>query len=215
MRYLLIGLLVTFLAIGLMAAVADTQHDLSSGSAATFNDAAVQATNTDQICVFCHTPHQPAGVTVLPLWTHTLSTQTYTEYTGYDIQATINNLDAGTGVTNLCLSCHDGSLGVGNLYKDPSSGVPDNFAAQIGVANDAYIGVDLSNDHPVNFAFDNALYLADGELNDPAGAAIQALLTSTDEMHCHSCHDVHDDTNGDFLVMSNAASALCLTCHAK
>ncbi len=34
-------------------------------------------------------------------------------------------------------------------------------------------------------------------------------------VECATCHNVHDNTSGTFLRMSNASSALCLTCHNK
>jgi predicted CXXCH cytochrome family protein len=203
------------------AQIADTVHDLSSGSAATFNDANLQSTNVNEICVFCHTPHQPATIFIDPLWNHTLSAETsYGVYDSPTMDADTLAVGAiadvaGTGSTSdLCMSCHDGTVAVGSLYNDPSAGVPDNSTDMIGAANSAYIGNDLTNDHPVNFTFANELYVADGGLNDPAGAGIQALLIGG-TVQCSSCHDPHDNTFGSFLVMSNAGSALCLTCHDK
>jgi predicted CXXCH cytochrome family protein len=203
------------------AQVADTQHDLSSGSAGTFNDAALQSTNIDEVCVFCHTPHQPSTVFTDPLWNHTLSAET--SYGVYD-SVTLNADDAVTGAiaevaasgatSDLCMSCHDGTIAVGNLYNNPNAGVPDNSTDAIAPANSAYVGTDLTNDHPVNFEYDAELFGLDNGLNDPSGGAIQALLIGG-YVQCSSCHDPHDDTNGSFLVMSNATSALCTTCHNK
>ncbi len=34
-------------------------------------------------------------------------------------------------------------------------------------------------------------------------------------VECATCHDPHTPTNGTFLRISNAGSAVCLTCHAK
>lgn len=34
-------------------------------------------------------------------------------------------------------------------------------------------------------------------------------------VECGSCHDPHNTTNGTFLRISNAGSAVCLTCHNK
>jgi predicted CXXCH cytochrome family protein len=34
-------------------------------------------------------------------------------------------------------------------------------------------------------------------------------------VECASCHDPHNVTNGTFLRVSNAASAVCLSCHVK
>ena len=76
------------------------------------------------------------------------------------------------------------------------------------------IGMDLTNDHPVNFDYDAALFGADGELVDPTDGAVAPLLFGG-KVQCSSCHDVHDPTHVPFLVMDNSGSTLCLTCHVK
>jgi len=220
MKKLLVTLSVLMMCLGVSAQVADTVHDLSSGSAGPFNDAALQSTNVNEVCVFCHTPHQPTGVTTDPLWNHELSAET--SYGVYDSPTMDADAIAGgpiadvagSGTTSdLCMSCHDGTIAVGSLYNDPSA-VPDNSTDAIGAANSAYVGADLTNDHPVNFTYAAELFGDDNGLNDPSGAAIAALLIGG-TVQCSSCHDPHDNTNGAFLVMSNAASALCTTCHNK
>jgi hypothetical protein len=63
-------------------------------------------------CTFCHAPHSGLGA-VSPLWNQKLSTQTYTPYTSttYIEQG---NTQPTLGITSsLCLSCHDGTVGVG------------------------------------------------------------------------------------------------------
>src|SRR5579864_3742814 len=63
-------------------------------------------------CTFCHAPHSGLGGNT-PLWNQKLSTQTYTPYTSttYHQQG---NTQPTLGVTSsLCLSCHDGTVGVG------------------------------------------------------------------------------------------------------
>jgi predicted CXXCH cytochrome family protein len=83
-------------------------------------------------------------------------------------------------------------------------------------------GTDLSNDHPISFAYNNALYSADGELNDPdndlsgLGGTIAADMLFSGDMECASCHDVHNSENNTaLLLIDNVGSALCLTCHDK
>ena len=77
------------------------------------------------------------------------------------------------------------------------------------------LGTDLSDDHPINFTYDDALASADGGLNPPSSTpAVQALLIGG-TVQCSSCHDPHDDTYPPFLVTDNTNSALCTTCHIK
>jgi predicted CXXCH cytochrome family protein len=78
-----------------------------------------------------------------------------------------------------------------------------------GTAN---VGTDLTNDHPVNFAYATSL-AGDTGLN-PVTAPVANLLVGG-SVQCSSCHDVHDPTNSPFLRMSNTGSALCIVCHNK
>ncbi len=185
---------------GAVAQVSGTAHDLSG-----------QGTNpTNEVCVFCHTPHGASPS--VPLWNHTLSTQAYTEYTSPTMDSTsVGPLQGGTGVSNLCLSCHDGSVALSSLVNNPPTGDPG-----IGVmgAVNANLGTDLSNDHPVNIIYDEAV---DAELVARATVLLTLDLfgAGANELQCASCHDPHNDSNNPFLVISNAGSALCTTCHIK
>ncbi|MCP4592946.1 MAG: cytochrome c3 family protein [bacterium] len=201
--------------------VVGSKHDLSAALPV-----------SQRVCVFCHTPHQPEGppqINYYPLWNHELSTVaaygtydsgTFDAGTGGAALNTIADIGGGTAVSNLCMSCHDDTVGVGTLYNDPNIAAgeetPTNAATLISAigTGSANMGTDLTNDHPVNFTYDNALFLADTELVDPTNAAVAPLLIAG-TVQCSSCHDVHDPTFLPFLVASNANSALCLTCHVK
>jgi predicted CXXCH cytochrome family protein len=191
------------------AAVSGTGHDLS-------------ANDTDsRTCVFCHYPHNANPA--VPLWNHTLSTNTFTAYDSPTMEATDNNDWAGTdgNISGLCMSCHDDSVGLGSLVNTPISGTitdPGTLTAVIPTTT-ANLSTDLSNDHPVAFTYDATLSTADGELNDPAGLTgdVQLFGSGGDQVECSSCHDPHNSTAAEqpFLVTTNAGSALCNTCHVK
>ncbi len=95
------------------------------------------------------------------------------------------------------------------------------MVADTFITGSANVGTDLSDDHPVSFLFDAALASADGGLFDPTtqssglGGTIDDDMLFSNKVQCASCHDPHDDANWPFLVKSNAASALCQTCHTK
>ncbi len=165
-----------------------------------------------EICITCHTPHH-ANTTVAeaPLWNHDVTTATFTVYSSSTLDATVGQPN---NESKLCLSCHDGSVAL------------DNFGGATGGTNfitgDALIGTDLSNDHPVSFTYDATLATNDGGLFDPTttnsglGGTIDNDMLFTARLECASCHDVHNGSGvGNLLVKSNAASALCLTCHNK
>ncbi len=210
--------------------VVGTDHDLSTtGPGAT--------TNVGRVCVFCHTPHQATAANGQdPLWNHTLSAvAAYGVYASDTLDATptdVGGAVAGSAsVTNLCLSCHDGTVSVASLYNPPNEApINDNQANIVLTAGgnvtaaglitgNPNVGTDLTNDHPVNFVYDGALATADGELVTPTSTswvdAANTVPLFGGTVQCASCHDPHNDTNEPFLVRSNSGSALCTTCHVK
>lgn len=195
------------------AAVAGTPHDLSAGTAINNADTEVDG----QTCIFCHTPHS-ANTAGGPLWNRTVSSApaTYTLYSSSTMNSTPS--DPPGGVSLACLSCHDGQASVGALLN--VNGAAKTVAVTVlGTAKAIYtsgamsggvpfIGQDLSNDHPVGI--DYAAALAGGGFK--AVAAITLPLYSG-AVECGTCHNPHDDSNGNFLRMANNGSALCNDCH--
>lgn len=181
----------------------------------------------DEICIVCHTPHNavdPAaeGLDYAPLWNHDVSNVTYTLYDSSTLHHTPGQPD---GVSKLCLSCHDGSIAVdnyggvttGTLFVDDAvfDGAPGE-----AVGGERDFGTNLDNDHPVSFLYD-PVAAADPEIlpsssPTPIGGTIAERLLVDGKVQCSSCHDVHDvNGNAHLLVIDNAASAMCLTCHQK
>jgi predicted CXXCH cytochrome family protein len=166
-----------------------------------------------QICLPCHTPHgADTSVSDSPLWNHQNSTATYTLYSSATLDATPGQ---PTGRSALCLSCHDGTVALDSFGGNTGS----EF---LSAAEDAYIGTNLSDDHPVSFTFNTALATTDGTLHDPAtattglGGTIANDFLFGGSLECASCHDVHNTYDNDgLLLVSNTGSALCLTCHDK
>jgi len=204
---LFVGLFLTQAAIGQANLVINTPHGFDD---ATWN-------TTDQVCITCHTPHDGTNSAGEVLWSHELSLATYTVYSSptLDAGAPAGTLGDPSGNSKLCLSCHDGTVALNNFVGNGSPA--DEFAAAYGVD----VSNDLSNDHPISFTYDAALVTADQTtnggvvgLNDPTANPISGMLFGG-EMQCASCHDPHNNLNGNFLVMSNSGSALCYTCHIK
>ena len=219
---------VLIICVGILAAatlasaqtVVGTAHDLSSGGPGA-------TTNVDRVCVFCHTPHQATAASgQYPLWNHELSTTaSYGVYSSPTLDASPADIGGATpgsaAVSNLCMSCHDGTVSVISMWNPPNEvgtitltpgGNVDSGGLITGTPN---VGTDLSDDHPVNFPYDTALANADGGLNDPATTPAVAALLVGGEVQCSSCHDPHDDTYAPFLTVDNTNSALCTTCHIK
>ena len=113
----------------------------------------------------------------------------------------------------MCLSCHDGTIALGNVLSRP---VNIDFTAGIttlppGTTN---LSTDLADDHPVSFIYNSSLAAADGELVDPVNLTWPVKLEN-DRLQCISCHDPHKNIYTDFLVATNQYSNLCLECHDK
>ena len=175
-------------------------HNLSVSSPGTMH-----ANAEWDVCIFCHTPHG-ASASEGPLWNHQMSAATYTPYSSATLKAVVGQPN---GSSRLCLSCHDGTIALGSV-RSRGGGIAMNTATLTGANN---LGTDLSADHPISFTYDAALVAADGNLRDPATLPPEIVLDENSQLQCTACHDPHNNQYGNFLVMDNTASALCLTCH--
>ncbi|BEH09152.1 cytochrome c3 family protein [Geobacter sulfurreducens subsp. ethanolicus] len=226
-----IGLALTALLVAVTAAgaasIKNTKHDLSSGS----TGATFKATNTDQICVFCHTPHNAQQD--IPLWNR--GNPTASNFTLYS-SSSMNNVPVKQGFTAdsislFCMSCHDGATGLGGaVHNDPNGVAITMVGGNDLITGEANLGNDLSNDHPVNFEVTPAGIAADGNLgaldtgtNPPTmktadvtnGLPLFKSARGATTLECGSCHKVHDNTDAPFLRTTMAGSKLCLGCHKK
>lgn len=153
-------------------------------------------------CGFCHTPH--GALTGTPLWSHKLSTAVYEIYQSSSLEASVGQ---PTGSSKYCLSCHDGTVALAESVRGGSSG---GTYITPGQAN---LGTDLSDDHPISFVYSTALSTEDVQIRPPSMAPEQLRLDKSGELQCRTCHDPHDNRYGNFLVMSNRRSQMCVSCH--
>jgi predicted CXXCH cytochrome family protein len=191
--------------------VEHTRHNFSVGKPETpappktgARGAAVAAQEMVGVCVFCHTPHNANPLA--GLWNHKLPAVTYRLYESSTLQARVTQ---PTGASRLCLSCHDGTLALGDLRVPPRG----SRVVMRRLEGSAKLGTDLSDDHPISFVYDVGLAVRTGQLVDPSSLPPQVRLDSTGQLQCTSCHDGHEDRYADFLVMDNRGSRLCTTCH--
>jgi predicted CXXCH cytochrome family protein len=187
------------------AGLLTSRHNLSASGPGT-----VKAATEDQICVFCHAPHNAAPSS--PLWNRRTPGSTYIPYSSSTAKA---NAGQPTGGSLMCLSCHDGTIALGDLLSRKTPVGMAGGATTMPAGSASMLGTDLSDDHPVSIAYSSTLAALNGELADPATLTGRVRLDSAGQLQCTACHDPHDDTNGKFLVMPNQASALCQTCHLK
>ncbi|MBE0502343.1 MAG: cytochrome C [Desulfuromonadales bacterium] len=201
-KFLVLTIALVLMSTSAFAALSGSSHDFTTG-----------AINFDtEICAPCHTPHNSYAPSAGgPLWAHTPSADTFTEYTSATFQG---GTIAISGISLACLSCHDGTVALDSYIG--GAGTAGTLAA--GLTN---LTQDLTNDHPVSFNYDTSA-TADAGIHDRAtaltnsGSLLVFYGTNSDQMECATCHDVHNAaTVPGLLRYSNAASAMCLDCHNK
>ena len=181
------------------ADIENTAHNLSVSGPGT-----IRALTETRICIFCHTPHNATPQS--PLWNRELQPQVYTVYASSTMVAA--SIPQPSGPTKLCLSCHDGTIAMGSVVS-PSSGIAMAGADVLAPGSLSNFGLDLSAHHPVSFSYRTALPNP-GLVSTPPDSL---TFGGTDELHCTTCHDPHNDQFGKFLAKDNRYSALCVTCH--
>ena len=205
--------------------VTGTKHNFSM-----YGPGTTQATSTTEVCIFCHTPHfsQPGT----PLWNKQDQGTTYVIYSTATMTA--NTLGQPTGSSRLCLSCHDGAIAIGSLLNAPGAvladtlnlvgaGVIDPATGALVSTSAANIGIDLSNDHPISFAYSSS-YPTNSEVKDPGQNNVNispAVLDKGGNIQCTACHDPHSSAYVKFLRTAldpgagNYGAGLCSLCHVK
>lgn len=185
-----------------LSSVVNSPHNLSASGLGT-----VRAATEEQVCIFCHAPHNASPVR--PLWNREMPVEPYAIYTSRALDAAPGQ---PTGMSKMCLSCHDGTIAVGSVF---SRGMPILMASGVTTipAGSANLGTDLRDDHPISFRYDSALASQDPHVRDPALLPPAIRLDENRELQCTSCHDAHDNSLGKFLVMHNNDSQLCKACH--
>lgn len=182
--------------------VVGSPHDLSVSGPGT-----TRALFEEQVCIFCHAPHNATGQS--PLWNR-LSTTTH--YRIYESSTTDARIDQPSGPSKMCLSCHDGSIAVGLVASRPPTD-PFEMTRRTIPPGRTDLTENLSDDHPIGFRFDKALFNRDGQLKNPDLITPDLPMGLHNEVQCTTCHDPHNNRLGDFLRITDVRSAICLSCH--
>jgi hypothetical protein len=200
-----------------------THHDFS-GLTETSNGEAW----TTGLCTYCHTPHK--AISTLLLWNHTLSTNNFM----WDVPATtagtkfpIFKGDTYTGPTAKCLSCHDGSVAIGDIAwfgegkplvtNTDKHGEGDKFNVGFGGA--------MKGNHPVAMPYPyggakntynasttgNEIVLGEWQAtplanirmfnDDGSGNITAGAVAGRTGIECSSCHDPHNKAAVDDLFL--------------
>ena len=183
--------------------IVNSKHNLSISG-----PGSVIASEEEQICIFCHTPHNSSPQA--QLWNRNAPSSSYSLYNSSTTDATLGQPD---GSSLLCLSCHDGTIALGDVLSRTSPIVFNGGVTTIPSGN-TNLTLDFSNDHPISFTYNSSLSTTDGELIDPSSLTGEVKLENN-KMQCTSCHDPHNNALGNFLVASTENSVLCNYCHDK
>jgi predicted CXXCH cytochrome family protein len=234
-KYLLAVLAVMAVPALALAQISGSAHDIRArvGYAATDNSGG-------QICVYCHTPHNAQATKIL--WNHTASTTLAGWATGSTTTNTTplpTNVNEANSPSGRCMSCHDGSIAVGDVLN--FNGAPSATMNPTHITNAAYLlnSAGIQKSHPVHvpykgstyFALTSAVPLASTEYKDSlgtgcvgssycAGGSTSVPLYGSSNItlgvECGSCHEPHNKLGTtNFLRLANTGSALCLACHNK
>lgn len=211
-----LGIAVVALSTQAVATIKDTRHNLSNWGKYT-----VKATTENQVCIFCHAPHNADSVDA-PLWNHK-----NTEVTTFQMASTANVSPGNrswmpnnqpTGISKKCLSCHDGTVAIGMLGNGNEiivtgasgsvGGNPNNALAgtrtqsgKLTSGDYGYIGTDLRGGHVISFNYDQFQQNVDPpQTNYKSWGTIMtddpkniAMFDRNRNMQCHTCHDPHND----------------------
>ena len=184
------------------ASVVDSLHNLSTSGRGNSKAAA-----SGRICEFCHISHASSRASAL--WNRGNSTALYIPYSS---STAIAQPGQPTGDSLLCLSCHDGTIALGQVLNraNPIAMTGGNDRIRVGKAR---TGTDLRDDHPISFEYSDALAAQNGELRHPGLISNSLPLDRNGELQCTTCHDAHDSPYNDLLRVPNIGSQICTECH--
>ena len=189
-------------------------------------------------CVYCHVPAEKNGADSselggIPGWNR------FEPATGgydlYDSRTLDNKVRTPSPISLLCLSCHDGTMGVDMTVFKPDgwdSSADASLHLRLNGGNDLmncgkchngvaahsieikHLGTDLQNDHPISMEY-AGLNAKDPDyrpVDSPYGFD-NGVKIYDNRVECASCHNVHNpDVN---LLLRTGAEHLCETCHIK
>ncbi len=197
--------------------VAATVHNLSVSG-----PGEIKAQRETEICKFCHVPHN--GLEATPLWGHALSS--VANYAVPEIQRDQGRrqpVPQPDGSSRLCLSCHDGTVALGDVAR--TGGIRMAGSQRLERGRRGYLGTDLSGSHPISIVMpESDSGRGDGSrdmgLRSPAEIRGEGVvkLDAQGKMQCTTCHDPHSDRyyQSDrvprFWVQPTVGE-VCLACH--
>ncbi|OGU09783.1 MAG: hypothetical protein A2075_16980 [Geobacteraceae bacterium GWC2_58_44] len=188
-----------------------------------------------RVCVYCHTPHHAVvtdGTANLPLWNHNLTPDDqFTAYTW----ATPNNsndgafdiLDPLAGPSRLCMSCHDGSIGVdqhGSAFAQAGNKMIGTVWQGIDYTGRADLTKDLSNTHPIGFDYNDIAAFRNSKAHNGEGGDTEIVssdrgyataITISEAQGVYNKVTRNNGTNSKLIAdnLYGGSIMTCATCH--
>ncbi len=183
------------------SSIVNSKHNLSASGPGT-----IKSTDESEICKFCHISHGAAkgrGLNARP------DPRGHTPYASSTMRA--NASSEATGASRVCLSCHDGTIALGQIRRGKQIRMANAGPNEMMPLGSSNLGTDLSDHHPFSFRPLSSAKLRSPTPDDSVKLDHQGMI------QCTSCHDPHredaDPVEKKFLVKGNRGSALCLSCH--
>ena len=190
--------------------VEQTRHNLSVSGPGT-----VKSRSETEICKFCHIPHTAVAGT--PMWGHELSR--IAQYATPQVASRQEPAPQPDGSSRLCLSCHDGTVALGELagrHRRIDVG---------GVRLGKTFGSDLTGSHPVSFSVASIANDSVPRTSDMGVRPLALIEADRDvrldrdgKMQCTTCHDPHVDRYYrpgivPHFSVKPTITEICLVCH--
>jgi len=196
--------------------VAGTLHNLS-----TSGPGEVRSLTESEVCKFCHIPHNAAAPDAL--WSRRIPK---TEYQTPELRRGRPDAQPAPqpdGASRLCLSCHDGTIALGDLASE-SRPIAMTRGDSLRPGDRGFLGTDLSGSHPISFVVPDARTTAaeDSDMGlrplEALGASSGVRLDGDRKMQCTTCHDAHSDRHYSpgrtpHFWVRPTVQEVCVACH--
>jgi predicted CXXCH cytochrome family protein len=193
---------------GRKSSILNSPHNLSVSG-----PGEIKSQSETRVCIFCHSSHNASSDG--PLWNH--ETTNPEKFKTYDRSTMLGQAEQPNGATKLCLSCHDGTIAVGNIHSAAGNLPMDGVGGTgfIPAGRKSNLGTDLSGTHPVSIKFEQNMALGKSTLRwPPFDPEEEVGLDSNGFVQCTSCHDSHGSRSTKLPFWNKETfGQVCVVCH--
>jgi predicted CXXCH cytochrome family protein len=201
-RLLLAILFSSQIAAGGGTSVVGSRHDLS-----VTGPGPIRAEQERQVCVFCHISHA-AGDKLSSRPTPPAAPG----MRAYESSTARTRAGAVSGASRACLSCHDGTISVGDTRHKRIRTAGVLAGGRLPSSSPSNLGTDLRRSHPISIPMK-----LEHKTRRRGGSYGEVAPDASGQIQCTSCHDPHAEyaagPEGMFLRDTMRGSALCTRCH--